>query len=104
VLTQWCEKENRDPRTILRTVNLGLAIGRNEAEAQRKRDGLTAQFGGALSFMEPGMLIGTPQQVIDRIGQYVERGVQWIILALRAPFDVEGLQAFIDAVMPVFSG
>ncbi len=102
VLTHWCEKEQRDPRAILRTVNLGLAIGRNEAEAQKKRDGLKVQFGGALSFMEPGMLIGTPQQVIDRIGQYVRSGAEWIILALRAPFDVDGLQVFINEVMPAF--
>ncbi len=103
VLTRWCEKERRDPRAVLRTVNLGLAIGADEGEAQRKRDGLKAQFGAALGFMEPGMLIGTPQQVIDRIGRYVDAGAEWIILALRAPFDVPGLQVFVDEVMPAFS-
>lgn len=103
VLTQWCETERREPRDVLRTVNLGLAIGGNEAEARRKREGLKEQFGAALGFLEPGMLIGTPQEVIDRIGTYVEGGAQWIILALRAPFDIEGLQVFIDAVMPAFS-
>jgi F420-dependent oxidoreductase-like protein len=102
VLTRWCEREHRDPRNVLRTVNLGLAIGRTAADAQRKRAGLAAQFGAALSFLEPGMLIGTPQEVIDRIGAYVNAGAEWIILALRAPFDVEGLQVFIDAVMPAF--
>jgi F420-dependent oxidoreductase-like protein len=103
VLTQWCEKERRDPRAVLRTVNLGLAIGRDEAEAKRKRDGLQQQFGAALSFLEPGMLVGTPQEVIDRIGAYLKAGAEWIILALRPPFDIEGLQVFIDAVMPEFS-
>jgi alkanesulfonate monooxygenase SsuD/methylene tetrahydromethanopterin reductase-like flavin-dependent oxidoreductase (luciferase family) len=102
VLTQWCEKERRPAHEITRTINLGLAIGRNEAEAQRKREGLQAQFGAALSFMEPGMLIGTPQQVIDRIGAYVQGGAEWIIVALRAPFDIEGLQVFVDEVMPAF--
>jgi F420-dependent oxidoreductase-like protein len=102
VLTQWCEKLGRAPESILRTVNLGLAIGGNPAEAQKKRDGLRAQFGSALSFMEPGMLIGTPQQVIDRIGEYARAGSEWIILALRAPFDVEGLHVFVDEVMPRF--
>ena len=87
---------------MLRTVNLGLALGRNEAEAQRKRAALNAQFGAALSFLEPGMLIGTPQEVIDRIGEYVNGGADWVILALRAPFDIEGLQVFIDEVMPAF--
>ena len=31
----WCEKERRDPRAIIRTVNVGLAIGADEARAQR---------------------------------------------------------------------
>jgi F420-dependent oxidoreductase-like protein len=102
VLTAWCERERRDPTAVIRTVNLGLAIGRDAAAAKRKRDGLTAQFGAALPFLEPGMLVGTPQEVIDRIGEYVAGGAEWIILALRAPFDVEGLQVFIDEVMPAF--
>jgi alkanesulfonate monooxygenase SsuD/methylene tetrahydromethanopterin reductase-like flavin-dependent oxidoreductase (luciferase family) len=102
VLTQWCERQGRDPRAVVRTVNLGLAIGRTEAEAQRKRERLQEQFGAALSFLEAGMLVGTPQQVIDRIGAYVSGGAEWIILALRAPFDTEGLQVFIETVMPAF--
>ncbi len=103
VLSDWCEKFKRDPRSVLRTVNVGLAIGRNDAEAQRKRESLRVQFGAALDFMEPGMLVGTPQQVIDRIGEYTRAGVDWIILALRGPFDVEGLHVFIDEVMPAFA-
>ena len=102
VLTRWCERLGRAPLAVLRTVNLGLAIGHNDAAAAQKRAGLQAQFGAALPFIEAGMLIGTPPEVIDRIGTYVDAGAQWIILALRAPFDVEGLQVFIDAVMPAF--
>jgi F420-dependent oxidoreductase-like protein len=102
VLTEWCEREGRPPQAVTRTVNLGLAIGRNAADAQRKRDALTQQFGAAASFLEAGMLIGTPQEVIDRIGAYVQAGAEWIILALRAPFDIEGLHVFVDEVMPAF--
>jgi len=102
VLDRWCDKERRDPKTVLRTVNLGLAIGRRPAEADQKRAALQAQFGAALPFLEPGMLVGTPPQVVDRIGEYVTGGAEWIIVALRAPFDVEGLQVFIDEVMPAF--
>jgi F420-dependent oxidoreductase-like protein len=100
VLTAWCETEHRDPRAVTRTVNLGLAIGRTEAAARRKREALGTQFGAALPFLEPGMLIGTPAQVIDRIAEYAGGGAEWIILALRAPFDVEGLEVFVDEVMP----
>ena len=102
VLTAWCDKQGRAPQAVIRTVNLVLALGRTGIEAQRKRDNLKQQFGAAASFLEPGMLIGTPQEVIDRIGAYVQAGAEWIILALRAPFDMEGLQVFIDEVMPAF--
>ena len=102
VLTKWCEVEKREPADVVRTINLGLAIGRNETEAAKKREGLKQQFGSALDFMSPGMLIGTPQQVVDRIGAYVEAGAEWIIVAMRAPFDMEGLHVFIDEVMPAF--
>ena len=102
ILTQWCGKEARRPQDVVRSINVGLAIGRNEAEARRKRERLEEQFGVALAVLEPGMLIGTPQQVTDRIGEYVAAGADWIILALRGPFDVEGLQVFIDEVLPAF--
>jgi len=102
VLTEWCEKDGRDPRAVIRSVNLGLALGRTEAEAARKRQGLRDQFGAALEFIAPGMLIGTPAQVIDRIGAYGQAGAEWIILALRGPFDVDSLQLFIDDVLPAF--
>ncbi len=102
VLTQWCERLGRPPQDIVRTVNVGLAISHNEAEARRKRARLQEQFGAALAFLEPGMLIGTPQQVIDRIGEYVSAGADWIILALRGAFDIEGLEVFIDQVLPAF--
>jgi len=102
VLTEWCEKEKRDPHTVLRTVNLGLAMSADEAAAKRKRTGLEQQFGAFLPMVEPGMLIGTPAQVIDRVGEFERAGAQWVILALRAPFDWESYELFIDRVLPTF--
>lgn len=102
VLGDWCEKERRDPRSVLRAVNLGLAMSADEAPAKRKRSGLEQQFGAFLPMVEPGMLIGTPQQVIDRIGEYRRAGAEWVIVALRAPFDRESYTLFIDRVLPAF--
>jgi alkanesulfonate monooxygenase SsuD/methylene tetrahydromethanopterin reductase-like flavin-dependent oxidoreductase (luciferase family) len=102
VLTAWCERERRDPKSILRTVNLGLALAANEAAAKEKRAGLEQQFGSFLPMVEPGMLMGTPQQVIDRIGEYERGGAEWVIVALRPPFDWEGYELFIESVFPAF--
>lgn len=102
VLTQWCERIGRPPEEITRTVNLGLAIAPSESALKRKRDGLRTQFGAALELMEPGMLIGTPAQVIERLEEYRQAGAEWVIVALRPPFDREGLQLFVEEIMPAF--
>src|SRR5207344_1085963 len=46
VLTQWCEKETRDPRAIIRTANVGLAIGADTARAKQQEEKLSLMFGG----------------------------------------------------------
>jgi len=94
VLHEHCETEGRDPASITPTVNVGLAW----------RDGdLEAQFGRIADFVRPGVLVGSVNEVVDRIGEYVDAGAQWVILAMRAPFDVEGLDRFATEVLPAFA-
>jgi alkanesulfonate monooxygenase SsuD/methylene tetrahydromethanopterin reductase-like flavin-dependent oxidoreductase (luciferase family) len=102
-LDRWCERERRDPRTIVRTVNLGLAIGEDEARARRQEERLQLMFGALADWVRPGHLIGTPRQVIDRLGEYRRAGAEWVILALRAPFDWDGLGLFVRDVMPALA-
>lgn len=103
VLDQWCETERRNPRDVIRTVNVGLAIGADEARARHADERLVTMFGGMADWVRPGHLTGTPAQVRDRVAEYERAGVQWMILALRAPFDWEGLDLFIREVMPAFT-
>ena len=101
-LNDWCEKERRDPRAIVRTCNVGLAIGADEARARQQEEKLQLMFGALTDFVKPGHLIGTPAQVRDRVGEYARAGAEWLVLALRAPFDWAGLDLFIREVMPAF--
>lgn len=103
ILDRWCERERRDPRAIVRTVNLGPALAESERDLPRLEEQLARQFGQVLSFLRPGMLVGTPAQVIDRIGEYERAGAEWVILALRAPFDLDALRLFAERVMPAFT-
>jgi F420-dependent oxidoreductase-like protein len=102
VLDHWCEREHRDPRAITRTVNVGLALGVDEPGVRRQEENLRLMFGPMTDLVRPGVLVGTPPQVIDRIGEYARAGAEWVILALRAPFDWDGLELFIQDVMPAF--
>jgi len=102
-LTEWCERERRDPTAILRSVNVGLVIGRTDAEVRREEALLADQFGPLLGLVRDGIMVGTPQQVIDRIGAYHDAGAELVIIALRAPFNWGGLELFISDVMPAFA-
>ena len=85
VLNEHCAKFGRDPQEISRTVNLGIAW---------TDESLRAQFGHLAEHVRPGVLTGSEQQVIDRIGEYVDAGADQINLALRAPFDTDALERF----------
>ena len=106
-LNDWCEKERRDPRAIVRTINVGLAIGADEARARQQEEKLQLMFGALTDFVKPGHLIGTPAQVRDRIGEYERAGAEWVILALRAPVRLgrpRALHPRRDARVPLTRG
>jgi alkanesulfonate monooxygenase SsuD/methylene tetrahydromethanopterin reductase-like flavin-dependent oxidoreductase (luciferase family) len=100
VVDQACEAIGRDPATIARAVNLGFYMGIDTADAERKRGKLPW---GPDDPRYGGQLLGTASEVVDRLGEYVDAGAEHINLAIRAPFDWESLQAFIEEVMPAFS-
>src|SRR5215211_6065807 len=90
VLHGHCDAIGRDPDTITKSVNLGLAWRQGDLENQ---------FGGIADFVKPGVLMGSVQEVVDRIGEYTDAGAEWVILAMRAPFDVDGLDRFAAEVL-----
>lgn len=93
VLHEHCEAADRDPASITRAVNVGLAGDQRALESQ---------FGGMAEYVKPGVLIGTRDEMVDRVGEYVDAGAEWVIVAMRAPFDVEGLERFAAEVAPAF--
>ena len=49
-------------------------------------------------FVRPGVLMGSDQQVLERVAEYVEAGADQVNLALRAPFDRDALSRFAAAL------
>ncbi len=89
VLDRHCEAVGRDPAEIVRSVNVGLAW---------REEDLEPQFGRMGQFVRPGVLMGSEDQVVDRVGQYVAAGAQQVNIAMRAPFDVEGLERLAEVL------
>ena len=94
VLDEHCAAVGRDPAEVTRSVNVGMAFTEEE---------LAAQFGAIAEFVRPGVLTGSTQEVVDRVGAYVDAGAEWVILAMRSPFDRDGLERFAAEVLPAFS-
>ena len=82
VLHRHCEAIGRDPDEIRCAVNVGLAWD---------EESLRVQFGGIADFVRPGVLGGSDQEVVDRIGEYVDHGADQVNIAVRAPWDTEAL-------------
>jgi F420-dependent oxidoreductase-like protein len=91
VLDEHCATVGRDPTEIVKTINVGMAFTEEE---------LTRQFGPMSNYVKPGVLSGSVQEMVDKVGAYVAAGAQWVILAMRAPFDRDGLERFAAEVIP----
>ena len=52
------------------------------------------------NYVKPGVLSGSVQEMVDKVGGYASAGAEYVILAIRAPFDRDGLERFASEVMP----
>lgn len=84
-LNAACELHERDPREIETSVNVGFYLGDRQPDVSAA-----------------GSLTGSPQQAVDRIGEYQDTGVNGLNIALRPPVDWVGLQRFVEEVMVHF--
>ncbi len=100
VLDGWCERERRDPTTVRRAVNLTFSLATSEAGAKIEAANLERDWGVMAKRIAPGALMGTPAQAAERILQYTAAGATEVNIALRAPFNAEALDAYIEQVMP----
>jgi F420-dependent oxidoreductase-like protein len=89
VLHRHCEEVGRDPSEIRCAVNVGLAW---------REEDLEPQFGNLRMAVRPGVLMGSDDEVLTRIGEYVTAGADQLNIAVRAPWDPEGLERLAAAL------
>jgi len=102
VLDRWCEAERRDPREVVRTVNVGFYMGADEAGVRRSEERYRREWGTDERGWT-GFLRGRAADAADLVGAYRDAGAAQVNVAVRAgPYDWDALEAFATEVMPPF--
>lgn len=104
VLKGHCESVGRDYDSITKSIHQDCFVSESEADVEAWLD---SDEGGSM-WGEPrdsyvrGHLIGTPDQVAERIAEYVALGARYFILWFRDLPETESMRLFADQVIPRF--
>jgi F420-dependent oxidoreductase-like protein len=94
-----CRDAGRDPADLVYSVALEALVGRDDAELRRRAD----RVGVDPAERAANGLVGTPEQVVDRIGAYAEAGATRLYLQLWDLTDLDHLELVAAEVMPRLS-
>ena len=106
VLFQHCADCGRDPAQIVKTVGCKPIIRSNEKDAQDLWRAQMAHNKTPMSHVDDDatFMVGTPEQVAERLIEARDLGFTEAIAELAAPFDDETIERFIGEVKPLVDG
>lgn len=93
--------EGRQPADVRRSIMVGTLFGRDDAEVESM---LAERDRTAEALTDLGVIVGSGNQFVERIGQYAEAGAYRIMLQWLALDDLDRLEAMANAVLPQLAG
>jgi F420-dependent oxidoreductase-like protein len=90
-----CEAAGRDPATMVYSVALVLCCGETDAEVARR----AAAIDREVAELRENGLAGSPQELLDKIGEYAEAGAERFYLQLLDLSDLDHLRLVAAEVM-----
>jgi probable F420-dependent oxidoreductase len=110
VLEEACERHDRDPATVRRSVGLYALVGEDDRDLDARWRALRrwtpggALDGSALGSWGRDKLVGTPDRVVERLAAFAALGVEEMIVSVGslpfAVFDDDAVEVFARAVIP----
>ena len=96
ILHQHCEKVGRDPAEISLSLNMDFLISEDPARIASALSVNAQSAGVSIDEARKTTLVGNPDQVRQRIQEFIDLGVTTFMFSLRAPFDAAGTAALPD--------
>jgi F420-dependent oxidoreductase-like protein len=93
-LDELIEKEGRKPSSVRRSIMTNVLFGRDDNEVARKVGNRDKE-----ELRKRGILIGTKNALQDQLAELEEAGVQRALLQWLDLDDIDGLEAFANAVL-----
>jgi F420-dependent oxidoreductase-like protein len=100
VVRQACETAGRDPATLIYSSAMTTCCGADDAEVGRRAKAI----GQDVEQLRKNALCGTPAQVVDRLGQWVEAGAEAAYLQILDLSDLDHLRLIAREVLPALTG
>jgi F420-dependent oxidoreductase-like protein len=97
VLREHCDRLGRPYDEITRSAYTMMLIGKDEQEVAAKRE----RFSNYIP--RRGWVVGTPQQLIDRFGEFARAGCQYLIFRMPDWTDEEAIRMFGETVIPALA-
>jgi F420-dependent oxidoreductase-like protein len=91
-----CGDAGRGPASLTYSVALTVYCGRDDADVRRRAE----STGADLDKLHSRGLVGTPDQVVDRIGQYAQVGASRVYLQVLDLTDVGMVELMAERVLP----
>src|SRR5437763_6818881 len=89
VLRRHCDDVGRDPAEISKTRLGGLFVAEDEAELQRGLERYAQQRGIPVDEVRGYVLAGTPDEIVEQAGRYLDAGLDGLIFNLIQAHQIE---------------
>lgn len=103
ILEQKCQEIGRDPASLLCSFMTPYAIGSSDSEVKKQIEANRAMFNlpaTLADWVEDGFLCGTPQQIVDQMGDWIDVGIDRFVLEHNNLEDCSPIELIAAEVFP----
>lgn len=102
-LDELLEAADRQPNSVRRSIMTGCVFGTDEAQVNEKVKSRTGGKFSAAELVDRGLVVGTPDDLIEQLGNFSNAGVEHVMLQWLDLDDIDGLEVLAESVLPHFN-